>query len=164
MLQTGARLVWDVEFGKILFLAPEVPLDVRLEYQGCKWAIKTTQANAITKTYDDQIHSSGSSSQNIAAPLPKLDVRRALGKFPPIDTDGNSTVAVECMSSANAHYRLLRLNWVLCRVRSSVPKAEETPWNCSRGDGSHFNSTSFRSVSGVILSLFLSQPFPFFFS
>ncbi|KAF9650882.1 hypothetical protein BDM02DRAFT_3185038 [Thelephora ganbajun] len=86
ILQTGARLVWDIEFGKILSLASEVPSDVRLECQGCKWAIKTSQINAITKTYDDRVHSSGSSSQNVTAPLPELDVRQTLAKFPLIDT------------------------------------------------------------------------------
>ena len=92
VLQTGAQLIWDIEFGKILSLAPEVPSDVRLEYQGCKWTIKTTQANAVTKTCDDQVHSTGSSSQNTAGLLPTLDVRQALTKFPPIDTEGDSIV------------------------------------------------------------------------
>ena len=92
MLQTGARLVWDIEFGKILSLASETPSDVRLEYQDYKWAIKTSQANAITKTYDDRVHSSGSSSQNIVAPLPELDIRQTFAKFPLINTDGDSAV------------------------------------------------------------------------
>lgn len=91
MLQTGAQLVWNIEFGKILSLAPEVPSDVRLEYRGCKWAVKGSQANVITKTCDDRVHSSGSSSKNVAAPLPKLDVLRTLAKFPLIDTDGSLT-------------------------------------------------------------------------
>ena len=94
MLQTGARLVWDIEFGNVLSLASEVPSDVRLEYQGCKWAIKTSQPDAIAKTYEDRVHSSGSSSQNIVAPLPKLDVLRTLAKFPLIDTEGDSTAAL----------------------------------------------------------------------
>jgi len=153
VLQTGARLIWDVEFGKILSLAPEVPSDVRLEYQGSKWAIKTAQANVITKTCDDQVHSSGSSSQNTAAPLPKLDVRRVLAKFPLVDTDGDS---IPCLyvNAANVPCRLLRLDRVLCRLWPSIPKVEETPWNRSRGNGCHFDSTYFRSVSRGNLSLF----------
>ena len=110
MLQTGARLIWDIEFGKILSLASEVPSDVRLEYQGCKWAIKTSQVNAIAKTCEDQVHSSGSSSQNVAAPLPKLDVLRTLAKFPLIDTDGDSTTMSMCVNVANASRRLLPLD------------------------------------------------------
>ena len=102
MLQTGARLVWDIEFGKLLSLASEVPSDVRLEYQGCKWAVKTSQANAITKTYEDRVHSSGSSSQNVMVPLPKLDVLHTLAKFPLIETDGDST-ATPCSCAPLTH-------------------------------------------------------------
>ena len=164
MLQTGARLIWDMEFGKILSLAPEVPSDVRLEYQGCKWAIKTTQANAVTKTCDDQVHSSGSSSQNTAAPLPALDVRRALAKFPLIDTDGDSTTMFTYVNAANIPCRLLRLDRVLCHVWPSIPEVEETLWDCSRGNGCYFNSTCFRSVSGGNPSFSLIQLFPNFTS
>lgn len=95
MLQTGARLIWDIEFGKVLSLAPDVPLDVRLEYEGPKWAVKTSQVNVVTKSYDDRIHSSGSSSRNAVTPLPNLDVRQTLAKFPLIDTHGESTVIVK---------------------------------------------------------------------
>ena len=108
MLQTGARLVWDVEFGNILSLASEVPSDVRLEYQGCKWAIKTFQANAIDKTHNDRIHSSGSSSQNVVAPLPQLDVLQRLAKFPLIEIQGGLTVMFICTSTTDASFRFLR--------------------------------------------------------
>ena len=57
--------------------------------------------NAIAKTCEDQVHSSGSSSQNVAAPLPKLDVLRTLAKFPLIDTDGDLTAISMCVSTAN---------------------------------------------------------------
>ena len=131
MLQTGARLVWDIEFGKILSLASDVPSDVRLECQGCKWAIKTSQVSAIDKTRDDRIHSSGSSSRNVAAPLPKLDVRQTLAEFPLIDVQGNLTAIFVYMSTANGSFRLLRLDRTLCGVWSSIPEVEETVWDCS---------------------------------
>jgi len=157
VLQTGARLVWDIEFGKILSLASEVPSDVRLEYQGYKWAIKTSQVNAIAKTCDDQVHSSGSSSQNIATPLPKLDILRTLAKFPLIDTDGNSATMSMCASVANAFCRLLQLDRTLCRIWPSIPEAEETPWDCLRGNGRYLDFICLRSVS--IDNLFSAKPF-----
>ena len=152
MLQTGARLVWDIEFGNILSLASEAPSDVRLEYQGSKWAIKTSQTNVIAKTCDDRVHSSGSSSQNVVASLPKLDVRQTLAKFPPIDTHGDSTPMVMCTSVTNASYRLLRHDQTLCRIRSPVPEVKETPRHCSRGNGRHLDPICFRSVSADQLS------------
>jgi hypothetical protein len=160
VLQTGARLVWDVEFGKILSLASEVPSDVRLEYQGYKWTIKTSQVNAIDKTYEDRIHSSGSSSQNVVPPLPKLDVRQTLAKFPLIDTQGDATATFVFMGTANISLRLLRFDRTLCRVWSSIPEAEETSWHCSRGNGRHIDSIRFRSVSLDRLSMSLAKPLP----
>ena len=71
-------------------LASEESIDVRLEYRGCKWTIKTSQMDAVAKAYDDRVHSSGSSSPNAVAPLPILNVRQTLAKFPLIDTQGNS--------------------------------------------------------------------------
>lgn len=147
MLQTGARLVWDVEFGKILSLASEVPSDVRLEYQGCKWAIKTSQANPVDKTYDDRIHSSGSSSQNVVAPLRQLDVRQTLAKFPLIEIQGDLTVMFVCTSTADASFRFLRPDRTLCRIWSSIPEVEGASWYCSRGNGRHLDPSYFRSVS-----------------
>ena len=158
MLQTGARLVWDIEFGKILSLASEVPLDVRLEYQGCKWAIKTSQANAITKICDDRVHSSGSSSQNTATSLPKLDVRQTLAKFSLIDTDGNSAVSFMCVSVANAFCRFLQHNRTLRCIWPSIPEVEEASRNCSRRNGRHLDPTCFGSVSVDDLVLFLTKP------
>ena len=151
-------MVWDIEFGKILSLASEVPLDVRLEYQGCKWAIKTSRANAITKICDDRVHSSGSSSQNTAASLPKLDVRQTLAKFPLIDTDGNPAGSFMRVSAANAFCRLLQPNRTFRCVWPSIPEVEEASWNCSRGNGRHLDPTCFGSVSVDYLVLFLAKP------
>ena len=123
--------MWDIEFGNVLSLASEVPSDVRLEYQGCKWTIKTSQANGIGKACDDRVHSSGSSSQNIAAPLPKIDVLRTLAKFPLIDTDGDSTTILMLASATNTSHRLLQLDRTLCHVWPPISEVEETPWNRS---------------------------------
>ena len=98
VLQTGARLVWDIDFGKILSLVSEVPSEVRLEYQGCKWSIKTSQVDAVAKSFNDRVHSCGSSSYNAVQPLPGLDVRQSLGKFPLIDTHGDSNAVLKYMS------------------------------------------------------------------
>jgi hypothetical protein len=95
VLQTGVRLIWDIEFGKILSLTSEVPLEVRIEHQGCKWSIKTSQVNADAKTYDNQVHSSGSSSFNAVPPLPGLDVQQTLAKFPLINIHGDSSVVLK---------------------------------------------------------------------
>ena len=138
-----------------------MPSDVRLEYSGCRWAIKTSQVNAVAKTCDDQVHSSGSSSQNVAAPLPKLDVLRTLAKFPLIDTDGDSITMSVRASVADASCRLLQLDRALCSVWSSISAAEETPWNSLRGNGRYLDFICLRSVRAdhlVLAQLFLNTP------
>lgn len=153
MLQTGAQLVWDIEFGKILSLASEESIDVRLEYRGCKWTIKTSQVDAVAKAYDDRIHSSGSSSPNAVAPLPTLDVRQTLAKFPLIDTQGNLSVMPMCISATDISTRLLPIDRTLCCVRTQIPEAEENSWHCPRGNRGHLGSTFFSTVSTEISRL-----------
>jgi hypothetical protein len=150
VLQTGAQLVWDIEFGKILSLASEESIDVRLEYRGCKWTIKTSQVDAVAKAHDDRVHSSGSSSPNAVAPLPTLDVRQTLAKFPLIDTQGNSAPMLTCISTTDASFRLLPVDRTLCCVRPQIPEAEETSRHCSRGSRRHLGPTHFSPVSTEI--------------
>ena len=129
VLQSGGRLLWDVEFGNVLSLTSEMPINVRLEHEGCKWTIKTSQASATAKTYDDRVHSSGSSSQNAIEPLPTLDVLQTLAKFPLIDTHGNWAARVVWVNGADASLRILRLDQMLCSVWPSIPEVEETTWD-----------------------------------
>lgn len=158
MLQTGAQLVWDIEFGKILSLTSEESIDVRLEYRGCKWTIKTSQMDAVAKAYDERIHSSGSSSPNAVAPLPTLDVRQTFAKFPLIDTQGNLTVSPMSISATDVSTRLLPVDRTLCCVRTQIPEAEETSWHCSRGYRRHLGSTCSSPVSTEIFRQV--EPFP----
>ena len=72
---------------------------------GCPLGVSRPQLGhqdiAAAKTYDDQVHSFGSSSSNIMTPPPTLDVQRTLASFPPIDTHGDLTAMVVYMSAAN---------------------------------------------------------------
>jgi acyl transferase domain-containing protein len=46
ILQTGAKILWDLEFRSILSLASETPTEVRIEHEGSHWSIKTAYSNS----------------------------------------------------------------------------------------------------------------------
>lgn len=45
VLQTGARVLWDVEINKILSLESETPVEVQIQRDGSRWNLVSSQGN-----------------------------------------------------------------------------------------------------------------------
>jgi len=79
VLQTGAKILWDLEFKSILSLSSEVPVEARVEHDGSKWALKTLHKSLdASQLKDARIHSSGFSSSNSPGEPAVFDIQSVL--------------------------------------------------------------------------------------
>ena len=88
MLQTGARILWDVNISNILSLTSDTPIDVRVEHDKSRWELKSYRRNLWDKSVDIRIHSSGFSSTNPPKKPQQLDYNALWDALPAIETKG----------------------------------------------------------------------------
>ena len=88
MLQTGARILWDIEIRNILSLASDTPVDVRVEHDKSRWELKSYRRNPLDKFVDVRVHSSGFSSINPPKKPHEFDCEALLDTLPAIETKG----------------------------------------------------------------------------
>lgn len=88
MLQTGARILWDIKISSILSLASDTPVDVRVEHDKSRWELKSYHRNPLEKFVDARVHSSGFSSTNPPQKLDPLDCEALWDTLPVIEIKG----------------------------------------------------------------------------
>jgi len=88
VLQTGARILWDIDIRNILSLTSDAPIDVRVEHNKSRWELKPYRRNPLDKSVDVRVHSSGFSSTNPPERPQKLSFRTLWDSLPAIEIKG----------------------------------------------------------------------------
>ena len=88
MLQTGARILWNVKISNILSLASDTPVDVRVEHNKSRWELKSYHRSPLDKVVNVRVHSYGFSSTNHPKNPHKLDYEGLWDTLPVIETNG----------------------------------------------------------------------------
>lgn len=88
MLQTGAKILWDIDINNILSLTSDAPIDVRVEHEKSRWELKSYRRNVLDKSVDVRVHSSGFSSVNPSKRPERLDHNALWDTFPAIEVKG----------------------------------------------------------------------------
>ncbi|KAF9653249.1 hypothetical protein BDM02DRAFT_3182788 [Thelephora ganbajun] len=85
VLQTGAKILWDININHVLSLTSDTPIDVRVDHDKSRWELKSYRRNLLDKSVDIRVHSSGFSSTNPPKKQQDLDYKALWDTLPAIE-------------------------------------------------------------------------------